>query len=89
MGEVTTIGLDLAKHVFQVHGVDAEGATVLRKQFRRAQVRERRTRLLKQVRCPRQHLPRLGLQGLASLQKSPGRQFSPSRAASSYRIQAP
>src|SRR5436190_1432508 len=27
-----------AKHVFQVHGVDAEGATVLRKQLRRAQV---------------------------------------------------
>src|SRR5262249_7376313 len=38
MGEVTTIGFDLAKHVFQVHGVDAEGATVLRKQLRRAQV---------------------------------------------------
>ena len=38
MGEVTTIGLDLAKHVFQVHGVDAEGATVLRKQLRRNQV---------------------------------------------------
>src|SRR5512133_1964285 len=38
MGEVTTIGLDLAKHVFQVHGVDAEGATVLRKSLRRAQV---------------------------------------------------
>ena len=38
MGEVTTIGLDLAKHDFQVHGVDAEGATVLRKQLRRAQV---------------------------------------------------
>ena len=38
MGEVTTIGLDLAKHVFQVHGVDAKGATVLRKQLRRAQV---------------------------------------------------
>jgi hypothetical protein len=38
MGEVTTIGLDLAKHVFHVHGVDAEGATVLRKQLRRAQV---------------------------------------------------
>src|SRR5262249_2613138 len=35
MGEVTTIGLDLAKHVFQVHGV---GGTVLRKQLRRAQV---------------------------------------------------
>ena len=27
MGEITTIGLDLAKHVFQVHGVDAEGAS--------------------------------------------------------------
>src|SRR5215472_15434402 len=26
MGEVTTIGLDLAKHAFQAHGVDAEGA---------------------------------------------------------------
>src|SRR5262249_13657163 len=38
MGEVITIGLDLAKHVFQVHGVDAEGATVLRKQLRRGQV---------------------------------------------------
>src|SRR5262249_36541244 len=38
MREVTTIGLDLAKHVFQVHGVDAGGATVLRKQLRRAQV---------------------------------------------------
>jgi transposase len=38
MGEVTTIGLDLAKHVFQVHGVDADGATVLRKQLRRGQV---------------------------------------------------
>src|SRR5256886_16137224 len=38
MGEVTSIGLDLAKHVFQVHGVDAEGATVLRKRLRRAQV---------------------------------------------------
>src|SRR5215475_8899344 len=38
MREVTTIGLDLAKHVFEVHGVDAGGATVLRKQLRRSQV---------------------------------------------------
>src|SRR2546421_4927267 len=36
MGEVTTIGLDLAKLVFQVHGVDAEGAAVFRQQPRRA-----------------------------------------------------
>src|SRR5947209_2731417 len=38
MGEITTVGLDLAKQVFQVHGVDAEGATVVGKQLRRAQV---------------------------------------------------
>src|SRR5215472_5845842 len=38
MSEVTTIGLDLAKHVFQVHGVDASGAVVLRKRLRRCQV---------------------------------------------------
>jgi hypothetical protein len=31
MSEITTIGLDLAKHVFQVHGIDAQGTTVLRK----------------------------------------------------------
>jgi transposase len=30
MNEITTIGLDLAKHVFQVHGVDASGATNFR-----------------------------------------------------------
>jgi transposase len=33
-----SIGLDLAKHVFQVHGVDAQGTTVLRKRLRRGQV---------------------------------------------------
>jgi transposase len=38
MSEITTIGLDLAKHVFQVHGIDAEGTTVLRKRLRRSQV---------------------------------------------------
>jgi transposase len=35
--EITTIGLDLAKHVFQVHAVDAAGGIVLRKALRRAQ----------------------------------------------------
>jgi transposase len=38
MSEVITIGLDLAKNVFQVHGVDAEGAVVIRRQLRRSQV---------------------------------------------------
>ncbi len=36
--QITTIGLDLAKHVFQVHAVDAAGVVVLRKALRRAQV---------------------------------------------------
>ena len=36
--EATTIGLDLAKNVFQVHGVDDEGAVVIRRQLRRSRV---------------------------------------------------
>ena len=38
--QITTIGLDLAKNVFQVHGVDGQGQAVLRKQLRRSQVVE-------------------------------------------------
>jgi hypothetical protein len=38
MVEITTIGIDLAKNVFQVHGVDASGVVVVRKAMRRAQV---------------------------------------------------
>lgn len=36
--ELTTIGLDLAKNVFQVHAVDAAGDVVVRKTLRRAQL---------------------------------------------------
>jgi transposase len=36
--EITTIGLDLAKHVFQVHAADAGGVVVLRRPLRRGQV---------------------------------------------------
>ena len=36
--DITTIGLDLAKTVFQVHGVDASGAVVVRRTLRRSQV---------------------------------------------------
>ena len=36
--QVTTIGLDIAKNVFQVHGVDAAGKTVITRQLRRGQV---------------------------------------------------
>ena len=40
MGEVITIGLDVAKSVFQVHGVDIDGAVVVRKRVSRAKVLE-------------------------------------------------
>ena len=33
MQHITTIGLDLAKSVFQVHGIDHEGQAVLRKKL--------------------------------------------------------
>jgi len=36
--QITTIGIDLAKTVFQIHAVDADGATVIRKRLRRAEV---------------------------------------------------
>src|SRR4029453_7875369 len=36
--QVTTIGLDLAKHVFQIHGIDAAEKVVVRRQLRRSQV---------------------------------------------------
>ena len=35
MQTVTTIGLDIAKSVFQVHGIDAEGKAVIRRQLKR------------------------------------------------------
>src|SRR5476651_1399826 len=36
--QVNTIGLDIAKNVFQVHGIDAKEKVVVRKQLRRSQV---------------------------------------------------
>jgi transposase len=38
--QVTTIGLDIAKNVFQVHGIDAAEKVVVRRQLRRSQVLE-------------------------------------------------
>jgi len=35
MGEISIIGLDLAKQVFQVHGADKAGRYLLRKQLKR------------------------------------------------------
>jgi transposase len=38
MAEMRTIGLDLAKNLFQVHGSDAEGKVLVRRRLRRAEV---------------------------------------------------
>ena len=38
MQTITTIGLDIAKSVFQVHGVDADGQVVIRRQLKRRYV---------------------------------------------------
>ena len=38
MQVVTTIGLDIAKSVFQVHGVDADGNVLIRRQLKRRYV---------------------------------------------------
>jgi hypothetical protein len=35
--QITTIGLDIAKNVFQVHGIDAAEKVVVRKRLRRSQ----------------------------------------------------
>jgi len=36
--QITTIGLDIAKNVFQIHGIDAAEKVIVRKQLRRCQV---------------------------------------------------
>jgi transposase len=38
MQTITTIGLDIAKSVFQVHGVDAQGHVIIRRQLKRRYV---------------------------------------------------
>jgi transposase len=38
MHVVTTVGLDLAKHVFQVHGIDQDGQVLIRRQLRRGEL---------------------------------------------------
>src|SRR5262249_35370108 len=40
MGEVSTIGLDIAKSIFQIHGVDVDGPVVIRKRISRAKLLE-------------------------------------------------
>lgn len=40
MTEITTIGLDIAKHIFHVHGADRDGRPVIRRKLRRNQVHD-------------------------------------------------
>jgi len=36
--DITIVGLDLAKNVFQVHGINATGDVIVRRRLRRAQI---------------------------------------------------
>ena len=38
--DITTIGIDLAKSVFQLHGIDSSGKVLIKKQIKRAQMAE-------------------------------------------------
>ena len=38
MSELATVGIDLAKSVFQIHGVDENGLVLVRRQLRRSQL---------------------------------------------------
>jgi transposase len=38
MTKISTLGLDIAKHVFQIHGVDDDGKVVVRRRIRRSEV---------------------------------------------------
>jgi len=65
--KIITVGLDLAKNVFQVHGADAAGRAVLRKKLRRDQVAGIRSeRLLRDevhLKSANRWVCRLGLDG--------------------------
>ena len=45
MNKLSVVGLDLAKNVFQVHGINTEGEVIVRKQLRRSEMRKYFARL--------------------------------------------
>ena len=45
MNKLSVVGLDLAKNVFQVHGINTDGEVVVRKQLRRSEMRKYFARL--------------------------------------------
>jgi hypothetical protein len=72
MQTISTIGLDIAKSVFQVHGVDAVGQVVIRRQLKRRHLAKIST-----MACAGQISPRYKIQNLRSPTNAllhPGRQ---------------
>jgi transposase len=57
--KTTTVGIDLAKNLFQVRAVDERGKGVLRKQLRRDRSQQARERLQMPERRPRSSKPEL------------------------------
>jgi transposase len=77
--QITTVGVDLAKQVFQVHGVDAHGTVVVRKQLRRKEMGTYFTKLppceLGMEACSSSHYWARRLQGLGHRVKLMAPQF--------------
>src|SRR5215470_16424312 len=77
--KITTVGLDVAKQVFQVHGVDACGKVVVRKQLRRKEVVKYFTQLpaceIGMEACSSSHYWARRLQGLGHTVKLMAPQF--------------
>jgi len=77
--DITTVGLDVAKQVFQVHGVDAHGKVVVRKQLRRKEVVAYFTKLapceIGMEACSSSHYWARRLQGLGHTVKLMAPQF--------------
>jgi transposase len=78
--EISTIGLDLAKSVFQVHGVDGSGKVVVRKALRRSQLlpffRKLSPCLVGMEACGTSH--KLSAAGTSSRSRASGRTLPPS-----------
>ena len=55
MSKITTVGIDLAKNVFSIHGVDERGAVVVRRTVRPATMTATRRRASFLVRASANH----------------------------------
>jgi hypothetical protein len=64
MEAVTTIGLDIAKSVFQVHGIDAEGKVVIRRQLKRRYVLSKLVKITKHCHLAEVPSPQCFCQGV-------------------------